>query len=195
MRALVTIVVLVVVVGRAAHADDADTGDDDGEIIDLGPGHAIVAPAIADVLAAAYRTAGLDRSSAGSWTRRSRLAGLMPYLTVRTGRDTTWDDDGSNGVGHSQVVDVRATWRLDRLVFDGHELQVATIEAARRRERRRLASRVIRAYFAWRRAALRVPAATSPGESAWRGARADEAVAELDALTDGWFSAGLVRLR
>jgi len=194
MRALV-FVVAAALASRAARADDSDAGTDDGELIELGPGHAMVAPPIADVLAAAYRTAGLDRSSARSWTRRSRLAGLMPYLTVRTGRDASWDDDGASGVGHSQVVDVRATWRLDRLVFDGHELQVATIEAARRRERRRLASRVIRAYFAWRRAALRVPAATSPGESAWRGARADEAAAELDALTDGWFSAGLVRLR
>jgi hypothetical protein len=193
MRALVC-VVAVALAAASARADDSDGGGDD-EIIELGPGHAMVAPPIGDVLAAAYRTAGLDRSSARSWTRRSRLAGLMPYLTVRTGRDASWDDDGASGVGHSQVVDVRATWRLDRLVFDGHELQVATIEAARRRERRRLASRVIRAYFTWRRAALRAPAATTPGESAWRGARADEAVAELDALTDGWFSASLLRLR
>jgi hypothetical protein len=72
------------------------------------------------------------------------------------------------------ALEVRATWRLDRLVFDGRELQASSIEAARRRERRGLASRVIRAYFAWRRAA-------SPGHR-------EETAAELDALTDGWFS-------
>jgi len=130
----------------------------------------------------------------GWWARhaRSRLAGLMPWLTVRTGRDTNWEDDGSSGVGRSNVVEVRATWRLDRLVFDGHELQVATIEAARRRERRRLASRVIRAYFTWRRAAQSGAATAQSGAAT---ARAEEAVAELDALTDGWFSANLTHLR
>ena len=190
MRAAVLLVLVLVLVlaqlaPRAARADD-----DDDELITTDTATAraslVIGPSIADVLQAAYHTAGLDRSPARSWVRRSRLAGLMPWLTVRTGRDTSWEDDGTSGVGRSNVVEVRATWRLDRLVFDGHELQVATIEAARRRERRRLASRVIRAYFTWRRAAS--TAATLP-------ARAEEAIAELDALTDGWFSANLTHLR
>src|SRR5262249_6037591 len=131
-----------------------------------------------DVLAAAYATAGLDRSPARSFVRRARLAGLVPWLTVRTGRDTTWHDIDPEG-GHSTAMEGRATWRLDRLVFDGHELQVASLETARRRERRRLANRVIRAYFTWKRAVLVAPL------------RAEEAAAELDALTDGWFSGAL----
>jgi hypothetical protein len=74
-------------------------------------------------------------------------------------------------------------------MFDGRELQVASIEAARRRERRQLASRVIRAYFHWQRMAA--AAATRPR---WASAAA-EAAAELDAFTDGWFSEQLTRAR
>jgi hypothetical protein len=187
MRTLPPLVALLAVT-LAAAPSRADDDDDEVIATDTGTSRAslVIGPAIADVLQAAYHTAGLDRSPARSWVRRSRLAGLMPWLTVRSGRDTSWEDDGASGVGRSSVVEVRATWRLDRLVFDGHELQVATIEAARRRERRRLASRVIRAYFTWRRAAT--VASSLP-------ARGEEAIAELDALTDGWFSANLTHLR
>lgn len=186
---------LVVTILVAASATAARADDDDGECSADAPtarASVVFGPRIADVLQAAYRTAGLDQSPARSWVRRGRVAGLMPWLTVRTGRNTRWEDDASSGIDRSSGVEVRATWRLDRLVFSGNELQVATIEAARRRERRRLATRVIRAYFTWRRAALRAEgAATPPGETKWRSTRAEEAIAELDALTDGWFSTSL----
>jgi hypothetical protein len=139
------------------------------------------APAIGAVLAAAYAAAGLDHDPQRSWIRRARLAGLIPWVTVRTTRDTSWQDEHSE-VGHGTSLEVRATWRLDRLLFDGKELQVAGIETARRRERRRLAARVIRAYFTWRRAA----SLASDDERVVT--RVAEAAAELDALTDGWFS-------
>lgn len=127
-------------------------------------------PAVRDVIAAAYRAAGLGTSEMRGLARRARLAGLVPLLTVRTARGTSWHDLEQD-VGRSTTLEVRATWRLDRLMFEPRELQVASLEAARRRERRRLAKQVIRAYYAWQ-----------------RGARADEAAAELDELTDGWFA-------
>ena len=180
-RAVVLAIVLAL--GTTAHAGptddhDADVEDAAHDVVDT---RAVVpvalrrgGPAIADVLAAAYRAAGLDREPTRGWIRRARLAGLVPWLSVRTGRDTNWqDDDGV--VDHGMALEVRATWRLDRLVFDGRELQVASVEAARRRERRQLAGTVIQAYFTWRRA---------------RG-DASEAAATLDALTDGWFSDAL----
>jgi hypothetical protein len=173
------------------HADDfadldeldaADELDDDA----LDPLDAAVAgPSIGAVLAAAYATARLDHDPTRSWARRTRLAGLVPWITVRTTRDTSWQDAQAE-VGHGATLELRATWRLDRLVFDGHELQITGAETARRRERRQLASRVIRAYFAWRRAA-------TAGERA--ELRAAELAAELDALTDGWFSDEVSRLR
>ncbi len=137
-------------------------------------------PAIQDVLAAAYATAGLARDPSQGWIRRARLSGLVPWLTVRTTRDTSWQDDQSE-VGHGTTLELRATWRLDRLVFDSRELQVSSVEAGRHRDRRRLATRVIRTYFAWRRAGT----GSDDERSATRRA---EATAELDALTDGWFS-------
>lgn len=143
--------------------------------------HPTRGPTIAAVLSAAYRAAGLDRQPGRSWVRRARWAGLLPWLTVRTGRNTSWQTDDSS-IDHGMALDVRATWRLDRLVFDGRELQVASIEAARRRERRQLASHVIRVYFGWRRAVARTTRYPATR------ARALEAAAELDALTDGWFS-------
>jgi hypothetical protein len=175
---------------------------DDGEhSSEAAPALVVRGPAVAEVLTAAYRAAGLDRDPSRGWNARARVAGLVPWITVRTGRDTSWKNTDTD-VGHGMVVEVRATWRLDRLVFDGRELQVASVEAARRRERRRLASRVIRAYFAWRRAVERTaerpdcdpadPAADPAGRGcASRAALVDEAAAELDALTDGWFSDAL----
>ena len=130
-------------------------------------------PDVRQVLEAAYRAAGLHRDVGRGFVRRARLAGLVPWLSVRTARDTNWHDLKQD-VARSATIEVRATWRLDRLVFEPRELQISTLEAARRRERRRLARQVIRAYFAWRHA-------TSD-------ARAEAAAAELDALTDGWFT-------
>ncbi|MEO8699101.1 MAG: hypothetical protein ABI867_03625 [Kofleriaceae bacterium] len=180
MRTLIIIAILA-----TAGTARGDTPDDPDEV---DPGVelrvTVRGPAIAEVLTAAYTAAGLARDPTRGWIRRARLAGLVPWLTVRTGRNTSWQDNDPD-VDHGMALEVRATWRLDRLVYDGRELQVASIEAARRRERRRLASRVIRSYFTWRRAVAKPGAAV----------RADEAAAELDALTDGWFSDTLRRGR
>lgn len=196
-RSLLTVACVIGMVGSTclgdAHADDWNDEVRNGgvdDIIGLDDGFATRSanvPPIGEVLGAAYGAAGLDRDPAKGWRRRARLAGLVPWITVRTGRDTSWQQNDPD-IDHGMAVEVRATWRLDRLVFDGRELQVATIDAARRRERRRLASRVIRVYFAWRRAAARPNAAGA-------GTRAEEAAAELDALTDGWFSDSLARTR
>lgn len=171
--------------GRDEHADEAawpsaDTADGAGALRGALPGAGPGVPspvAVADLLAAAYAAANLDRDLSRSWRRRARVAGLVPWVSVRLGWDASWDEQVTN-VDRGRVFDVRATWRLDRLVFDGRELQAASVELARRRERRRLAREVVSLYFAWQRAAAR------------RGstARLDELTAELDALTDGWFS-------
>jgi hypothetical protein len=147
---------------------------------------AVPAPPIGEVLAAAYAAAGLDHDPARDWTRRTRLAGLVPWVMVRSGRDSTWQDDDPS-VGHETMFEVRATWRLDRLAFDPSELRVASIQSSRRRERRRIASRTIRVYFTWRRAR-----AATEHHPRWRS-HADEASAELDAMTDDWFGDAVAR--
>lgn len=143
------------------------------------------APAVRDVLAAAYRTAGLDTNVGRGFAARARLAALVPWLSVRTARDTNWRD-GETDVSRGTTVEVRATWRLDRLVFEGRELQVVSVEAARRRERRKLGQQVVRVYFTWKRAVR--AAGLETGDPAGAMARAEEAAAELDDLTGGWFS-------
>jgi hypothetical protein len=174
--------------GPTADPDFVRAARDDLELAGavLPPG----GPAIGAVLSAAYVAAGLDHDPGRSWIARARLGGLVPWVTVRTTRDTSWQDSQPE-VGHGTTLELRATWRLDRLVFDGRELQVAAIEAARRRERRRLATRVIRAYFTWRRASDAALAAVDVRVAT----RLAEATAELDALTEGWFSAELARAR
>lgn len=167
---------------------DGDTaGDRRAEPALPSPAVQVAAPPIREVLTAAYTSAGLDEDRSRSWSRRARLAGLVPWLSVRTGRDTRWQDLDPE-VDRDTTIEVRATWRLDRLVFDGRELQVASIRAAHRRERRRLASQVIQAYFAWRRLA-----SAARVEPRW-ASRAEQATAELDALTDGWFSREVARI-
>ncbi len=165
-----------------------DAADDDGSaklapFEDEVPG----APPIREVVAAAYAASGLDRDPARGWTHRARVAGLIPWVTLRAAQDTTWQDHDPD-IGHQTTYEVRATWRLDRLLFDGRELEVASIEASRRRERRRLASRVIRTYFTWLRAR-----AAAVHHVRW-ASHADESAAELDALTDGWFTGALARM-
>jgi len=192
MRTTLLVPLLLALAASWADADDDDHDDvDDPPLAE--PAELEVAivtplpgPAIGEVLEAAYQAAGLDRNPATSWRRRARLAGLVPWLSVRFGRDASWNDLEPE-IDHDTTVEVRATWRLDRLVFDGRELQVSSIDTARRRERRRLASRVIRTYFAWRR--LAAASVARPG----LGLRAEEAAAELDAVTDGWFGDELAR--
>jgi hypothetical protein len=131
-------------------------------------------PPVSAVLAAAFRANALDTSPAASWRWRTRLAGLVPTISIRDGRDATWRDISDPTIGYVSVFTVSATWRLDRLLFDPNELRISAIEAARRRERRHLAADTLRAYYAYVRSA-----GTLAG---------DAAAAELDVLTDGWFS-------
>ncbi|MGE5181030.1 MAG: hypothetical protein ACM31C_03165 [Acidobacteriota bacterium] len=188
----------------AAGSDREPTGDDTHEPDDreLDPGPDVPPPSQAgarvtsdelaaaragmptsgEVVAAAYRAAGLASDPAPAWRRRARLAGLVPTLNVRGGRDTAWRDVSDPTIAYVSVFSAGATWHLERLMFDPNELRISAIEAGRRRDRRRVAALAIRSYFAWlhaRAAALR--------DARWAG-HADEAAAELDALTDGWFS-------
>jgi len=184
---------IAVAVAFATCAVTTEVGADDDADATLDRWAAVVVrgPAVGEVLAAAYAAAGLDGRPAHGLLRRARLAGMVPWLSVRVGRDVSWQSDDPT-VDRGMVFDVRATWRLDRLVFDGREIQIASFEAARRRERRGVGRVAIRAYFAWRRAAVRAadPIATTDDALA-----ADEAAADLDALTDGWFSDALRRSR
>jgi hypothetical protein len=188
---LAVLVLLAVLAARAAAApayDDVSTGDEYGpDVLDSGDEPAppvdppdvqppcatttrSAAPDVRDVIAAALRAGGLAGDPADGWRRRARLAALVPSLSVRAGRDDTWRDVADPTLGHSLTFGVTASWRFDHLVFEPTELRIASADVLRRRERRRLAWYVISLYRSWRRTGN------------------DDLAAQLDVVTDGWFS-------
>jgi hypothetical protein len=144
---------------------------------------------VRDVIAAAYRAAGVADDPAPSWRLRSRLGGLVPWIAGRAGRNLTSNEVADPTLGYSEVWDVRATWHLDRLLFEPNEIRIAAIDVSRRRERRRVAATVIHTFYDW--LALEVAGKRSVH---W-AMRADEVLAELDAMTDGWFSQALAKVQ
>jgi hypothetical protein len=148
---------------------------------------ATFAPPVARVVAAAYRAAGLADDPTPSWRRRSRWSALVPLVSVRAGQNQAWRDVDDPTVSHGVAVDVRATWRLDQLIFDRDEPRIASLDVARRRERRRVALHTVEVYFAW-------VSARAAGDADMRAELdAEQRLAELDALTDGWFSQALAK--
>lgn len=180
--------------GDPAVAGDPAPGVDDAGELDLGPWRTRAAPAgmlariargapsLASVIAAAHRAAGLAHDPVPGWRRRSRLAALVPMVTVREGNSESWRDVVDPMVNRGVAFDVRAMWHLDHLVFDPGELRIHAMDVARRRDRRRLAIVTARAYHAWLAAS-----AAAERDERW-SLRVADAAAELDALTDGWFS-------
>ena len=136
--------------------------------------------ALAEVAAAAVRAAGLDHDPTRSWTARARLAGLVPMFSARYGRNLTWKDVDDPTLGYTNMYDLRATWRLDRLLFDPNEVRIAAIDVSRRREKRRVEMLAVHSYLSW----LRLPRASD---------KAVVLAADLDAITDGWFSQALAK--
>lgn len=135
-----------------------------------------------EVVAAAYRAAGLDGDPAHGWRVRTRIAALIPWISIHAGRDATWYDVDDPTLDYTDVYDVRATWHLDRLVFDPNEMRIEAMSIGRRHDRRLVAAAAIHSYYEW------LELAAAAGTSARWATRADEVKAELDAMTDGWFS-------
>ena len=133
-------------------------------------------PPVKEIVAAAIEHAGLAGDPGKSLRRRARWAGLAPWITVRASRDLGWADDDPGTVDHGEVLEVRATWRLDRLVFDSSETRALGLDGSRARARRDLTREVIHLYF--RRKRLRADPAADPLEL-------EEVTAVLDELTGG----------
>jgi hypothetical protein len=163
----------------------------------------LVPPSLArDCVAAALRASGLgvDDARIDSIASRSRTSALLPETRLRAMR--LWNDavhtttlattDGTNyydAVGANLVLELRMTWRLDRLVFAGDEPTLERVRLERQDARSRLATRTLEVLFAWQRAALQLRSvpADSP-EHIEALLRESEAEATLDVLTGGWFT-------
>lgn len=145
------------------------------------------APPVGEVVAAAYRAAGLASDPIPGWRRRSRWSSLVPLVSTRAGQNHSWREVDDPTISRGVGLDVRATWRLDHLLFDPNEPRIATLDVARRRERRRVAAIAIHLYYDW------IAARAAADADARVELEAQEQAAELDALTDGWFSQALAK--
>ena len=111
--------------------------------------------------------------------------------TLATTDDTSYYD----AIGANLVLELRLTWRLDRLLYAGDEPTLERVRLERQDARTRVATRTLEALFAWQRAGDRgggaPPGSPEKAEAQLRGA---EAEATLDVLTGGWFSSRDARL-
>jgi hypothetical protein len=163
----------------------------------------LAAPRLArQCVAAAWRSAGLggDDARIDALIARSRASALFPETRLRAMR--LWDDashattlattdDTSyyDAIGANLVLELRLTWRLDRLLYAGDEPTLERVRLERQDARARVAARTLEALFTWQRA-LVADAGAAPGspEKAEAEIRTAEAEATLDVLTGGWFS-------
>lgn len=157
-------------------------------------------PSLAAVRQAALRYAGLDRHPERAWSRRTRLAGLMPTLTLSINRDLAHDADLSRqstgkeelavGTGEDLGFEARAVWRLDRLLFDEAEVRVLQVAQRQHEERLELLTRVTSIYYQRRKLQL---ARSRGGKDATidQLLAIEELTDQLDALTGGYFRLAL----
>jgi hypothetical protein len=162
--------------GTASDSLDADS---------LATDTSLTSPELARAcVAAAWRTAGLgaDDAAIDDLVSRSRASALFPETRLRAMR--LWDDAAHattlattndttyyDAIGANLVLEVRLTWRLDRLLYAGDEASLERVRLERKEARARLAARTLEALFAWRRA--RVDAWRRAQDDAWRRAQDD----------------------
>jgi hypothetical protein len=155
-----------------------------------------------ECVAAAWRTSGLgvDDARIDDIVSRSRTSALLPETRMRAMR--LWDDaahtttvtseDGTtlyDAIGANLVLELRLTWRLDRLVYAGDEPTLERVRLERQEARSRMATRTLEALFAWERATVEVAEAVAGShEELAAHLRSAEAMATLDVLTGGWAS-------
>ncbi|MGC4092470.1 MAG: hypothetical protein QM756_32255 [Polyangiaceae bacterium] len=142
-----------------------------------------------------------------SLSSRMHGAALLPELMLRGARSTSetlrlaptggsvYDYTQSGGAG--LIVEARATWKLDRLVFADEELHVERLRMQREHVREQVVTLLLKQLFAWQRARARLlaePDTLSDAERAELEAELDGAHAALDLLCDGAFSEELPQL-
>jgi hypothetical protein len=166
----------------------------------------LLAPALARAcVVAALRASGLgtDDTRMDDLITRSRESAWLPETRMRAMR--LWTDAAHtttvastdtatfyDALGANLVLELRLTWRLDRLLFAGDEATAERVRLERQDARSRLATRTLEVLFAWQRALVQSHEAIAGSPEATESRlRAAEAAATLDVLTAGWFSEGV----
>jgi len=156
-------------------------------------------PSVREVQEAALGYVRAHPDIIDSWRARARTNALLPELRARFDYDINDDlstrrdaDTGSTETKQDDKAyqfEFRATWDLDRLVFEPQEL-ATTREAVRLANLRdRVLDEVTRRYYERRR--LQVDMELSPptdvGDAVRKELRVQELTADIDSLTGGWF--------
>jgi len=150
-------------------------------------------PGIAEVQEAALRRATLAPRTAQRWLRRVRAAALLP--TVQAGLDVRSDqgwqldqaagdgDELSRDLGAGRALQVRASWDLDRLIFNADELRAARAALDLADVRERLLVRVTQLYF--ERQQLLLEIASLPARDGHEAIGRHVRLAEVEAVLAG----------
>ena len=111
----------------------------------------------------------------------------MLFRSTATTTDTASFYDS---IGANLVLELRLTWRFERLLYSGDEPTIERVRLERQDARSRVATHVLEVLFAWQRARVAEnDAPPSSRELEEARLRQAEEVATLDVLTGGWFSA------
>lgn len=158
-------------------------------------------PTIREVQQAAIDHLRAHPDQIDSMRFRSRAKSLVPEVQVDG--DIQRDDDvrevtdTEGGDAPTRYVDeqltyggqVRARWRLDRLVFEPYEVAISRAGLLVANQRDRALDEVTRRYFERRRLQLdlELTPPTELGDRVRKELRLQELTADLDAATGGWF--------
>ncbi len=158
-------------------------------------------PRIADVQAAALRRATLAPKTAQRWLRRARVAALLPTVTGEYGlrTDQGWQldqaagdgDELSQDLGAGRAIQVRASWELDRLIFNADELRAARAALDLADVRERLLVRVTQLYF--ERQQLLLEIASLPARDGHEAIGRHVRLAEVEAVLAGLTGLSFIR--
>lgn len=155
-------------------------------------------PKVEQVIAAALAAAGQRRDPGRGWRRRLAWSAVLPKLSARIGQTLSDGEildlraDAPSRLGLSGYLslrwEVRASWDLSRLLFDGRELRISSRSSQLERERSELVERVVQLYFERLRLIL-LAESPEPAVALERRIALQRVTALLDALTGGLLSA------
>jgi hypothetical protein len=177
-------------------------------------------PAVAEVRQAALRASGYSSGDLDQWSSRARWSHLLPevrgevaWLDQRDNESRYREDIDTNEGGQMlrdsarndfiydsrlrTIYAIKLDWDLSGLVYHRSEPTIAREVRNRRKARRELLVDVGEAYYLRRRYLMEY--LLTP-RSNWRARiklrlEADRQTAHLDAMTGGWFSRALAKVR
>lgn len=177
-------------------------------------------PTLAQLRQRVLRAQGWEDPDLDQWSSRARWSHILPdvkgeaaWLDQRdvqaryredistTDKGLMFRDGGQNDFYDDSrlrsVYAVTVSWELSGLIYDSSEPRIASEVRQRQKARQKLLIEVGEAYFARRR--YQVEFALTP-KAQWRKRietqlEVDRFSARLDAMSGGWFSAQIARLR